>query len=278
MKREQATKLADTALGELAKALENGQSETLVAYLNMVSKFHHYSFGNCMMIAKQRPDATYVAGFRKWLELGRHVKKGEKGIAILAPLVGRKQDDQSDGDGEKSVFGFRAVHVFDVSQTDGDELPELAKIAGDAGDNLVRLERLVAQHDIELEYASLDGGTDGLSTGGKVVVDEALSPTEQFAVLTHELAHELLHKGDRRTDTTKTVRETEAEAVAYVVCQAIGIDTSSRSTDYIQLYRGDAETLQESLDYIQRVSASILSKLESPAAANQQDDEVCEAA
>ncbi len=273
MKREEATKIAETALTELTEALAEGKSETLLKYLDMVAKFHHYSFGNCMMIARQNPDATYVAGFRRWQQLGRQVKQGEKGIAILAPLVSRKKDDAKGDEGEKTVFGFRAVHVFDISQTDGEELPQLAGVGGDAGDNLARLEMLVAKHNIELEYAPLDGATDGLSTSGKIIVDDSLPLAERFAVLAHELAHELLHKGARRTETTKTVRETEAEAVAYVVCRAVELDTASRSTDYIQLYRGDSETLQESLDFIQRVSASIIADLQSSDVSEQSLDE-----
>src|SRR3990170_4838987 len=93
MNREEATKLADQSLAQLASAFEQGRSDTLIRYLETLSRFHHYSFGNCILIAIQRPDATHVAGFQRWKELGRYVKQGEHGIAILAPMVYRKRKD-----------------------------------------------------------------------------------------------------------------------------------------------------------------------------------------
>src|SRR5262245_21701412 len=127
MNREQAMNCSDEALSQLAQALEQGKSEALVRYLDMMATFHRYSFRNCLLIAIQKPDATLVAGFNKWKELGRWVKKGEKGITIFAPLVyGRKkpQDEPqevADVDDEKVrlLRGFKAVHVFDVGQTEG---------------------------------------------------------------------------------------------------------------------------------------------------------------
>ena len=96
MNREQATNLANSALDELVSALNAGRSDTLVRYLNMLSRFHRYSFQNCMLIALQRPDATYVAGFTRWKELGRHERKDERGIGILAPLLYRKTGEDKD--------------------------------------------------------------------------------------------------------------------------------------------------------------------------------------
>lgn len=120
MKREEATKLAERGLAELNAALQKGASDTLTRYLDALARFHHYSFGNVMLIACQRPNATRVAGFHTWKSLGRWVKKGEQGIAILAPMVGRKRREDSDSatadknDGNvRQLFGFRVVHVFD---------------------------------------------------------------------------------------------------------------------------------------------------------------------
>ena len=276
MNRDEAKKRSEEALEELALVLEKSQSETLLRYLSMLSRFHRYSFGNCMLIAMQRPEATLVAGFRRWKKLGRYVRKGEQGIAILAPLVYRAKVSEENGDDvqeEKlkrltSVCGFRVVYVFDVSQTDGDALPEFAAITGDPGEKLSRLEEIVRAKGIELSYAPIPGGAEGLSEGGKITVVPTLGPAETFSVLAHEAAHELLHRTARRKETTKTVRETEAEAVAYVVCRASGLDCSTRCSDYIQLYQGDRETLQESLDHIQRVSSAILTELETAPQSN----------
>jgi antirestriction protein ArdC len=274
MNREEAMKRSDDALAELALALSQGKSEALVRYLDTVSAFHHYSFRNCMLIAMQKPDATLVAGFRRWKELGRWVKKDEHGIAILAPLVyRRKKDDAGDADREatqdadpdkvRALRGFKAVRVFDVSQTDGKELPKLdMAVLGDPGERVERLEAVVRSKGIELVYEQIQGGALGTSYGGRIAVVPNLPKAESFAVLVHELAHELLHRGDRRKDTTKTIRETEAEAVAYVVCRTFGLQCSQKSADYIQLYFGDKELLSQSLELIRDVAAGIITELE----------------
>jgi antirestriction protein ArdC len=263
MKREDALKHSDKALEELAETLSQGRSDTLVRFLETMARFHNYSFGNCMLIAFARPDATYVAGFHRWRELGRFVKKGEKGIMILAPMVKhRKAEPDDESDDESPVIGFRAVYVFDVSQTEGEELPEFSHASGDPGETLAKLESLVRSRGIELEYEEHLGGADGLSRGGKIVLRDGLPPAEQFSVLAHEFAHELLHRTERRKETTRKVRELEAEAVAFVVSKAVGLEALGRSADYIQLYSGDKELLMQSLDYIQKTASFILSALD----------------
>lgn len=269
MKRDEAMELATKGFDELSQTLAHGKSDTLKAYLNVMARFHNYSFRNCLLIAMQRPSATRVAGFRQWLKLGRHVKKGEKGIAILAPLVyKRKADDQAkcgsseepDSSG-KEVRGFKVAHVFDVEQTDGELLPEFEKIGGEPGDWLSKLERLIRGADIELEYVDDLCGAEGLSQGGKISVLSSLPDAQKFFVLAHEHGHELLHKGDRRKETSKKTRETEAEAVAFVVASAVGLDARTHASDYIQLYNGDVETLQESMHFIQQTAAHIVEQL-----------------
>jgi antirestriction protein ArdC len=243
-------------------ALERGESEALKTYLGVMSRFHKYSWGNCLLIYSQRPEATHVAGFHAWLKLRRYVRKGEKGIVILAPMVGRKKsDDRLTEDEQTRLFGFRAAHVFDVSQTEGEPLPEFATIKGEPKDYTDRLERFVASRSIALEYDSAITPAKGTSSGGKITLLPDLSAAEHFATLAHETAHELLHRGDRRSQTTRTVRETEAEAVAFVVCEAIGLDTNTASADYIGLYSGDKATLAESLHFIQSTAAVILTAI-----------------
>jgi len=270
MKRDEAMKLAERGLAELNTALQQGASETLVRYLDVLARFHRYSFGNVMLIASQKPDATRVAGFHTWRKLGRWVKKGEQGIAIFAPMVGRKRYDDCDNapadehtENLRQLFGFRVVHVFDISQTEGDELPEFAGIDGDPGERLSRLEGIVADYGIQLEYDFPGGGALGVSRDGSIVVCPDMPPAETFAVLAHELAHELLHQQTgRKREVSRTVLETEAEAVAYVVCQAMGLETATRSSDYIQLHQGDVATLGESLDSIQKTAALLIEQLQ----------------
>ncbi len=271
MNREEALKKSEEALQELAAALRQGKSETLLSYLDTVSQFHQYSFGNCMLIYLQMPTATMVAGFHRWKELHRWVKKGETGIAILAPMIGKKKKteakeapqsakDKQEPDG-KVVFGFRTVFVFDVSQTEGKELPDFAKLSGDPGDLQSRLESVIADHGIGFSYVESLGGANGASFEGRIEVVESLSPAQKFSTTVHELAHELLHRGDRREQTTKTVRETEAEAVAYAVCRWAGTDCSTRAADYIQLYAGDEKLLLQSLELIRDIAAKVIGAL-----------------
>ena len=260
--------LIKQAVDYLLQQLEAGKSETLTAYLAAMARFHAYSFGNILAIARQRPTATRVAGFHTWKEMGRFVKRGEKGIQILAPMVGhRRRKDDADrnhahDDNSKPapvLIGFRAVYVFDVAQTEGADLPEFEhSITGEVGEHRDRLIALLDSQNISLEYTENIAPALGISYGGKIAILPGQSPAEEVVTLVHELAHEYLHKTERRTKTTATVRETEAEAVAFIVGQAIGLEMGRASSDYIQMYAGNAALLAESLEVIQRTSAVIL--------------------
>lgn len=261
----------------LIEQLEQGHSETLTAYLTAMGRFHNYSFGNILEIARQKPDATRVAGFHAWKQFGRRVKKGEHGIRILAPVIGarRKKNDVAEDDNQpqrKAVLvGFRSAYVFDVSQTEGEELPELTeRITGSVGAYRERLVDFVNAQGIELEFNEGIAPALGVSYGGKIALLPGQSAPEEFLTLVHELSHEMLHRADRRTATSKTVRETEAEAIAFVVAQTIGLSTGRASADYIHLYHGNAALLAESLEVIQRTSGVILSALELPAETNRE--------
>ena len=218
------------------------------------------------------PTATRVAGFWTWKNLGRSVKAGQKGIRILAPIIGvrRKKDEEAEKDITKQntrvVLGFRNAYVFDVSQTDGVELPELREVTGDPGENIDRLAAFLKAQGIQLVYNEKIAPALGMSYGGRIAILPGQSKAEEFSTLVHETAHELLHKAERRTATTKTVRETEAEAVAFVVAKAVGLVAGTASADYIQLYHGNASLLAESLEVIQQTSGVILAALEPPVA------------
>jgi len=270
----------------LVEQLEAGHSDALTAYLNAMSRFHRYSLGNVMEIARQRPDATRVAGFWKWKELGRSVKKGEKGIRILAPIIGirRKKDEEVQASRDPAAInkavlvGFRSAYVFDVSQTEGAELPELREISGDVGASRDRLIVFIEQQGIELVFTERIAPALGMSYGGRIAILPCQSKAEEFSTLVHELAHEMLHKAKRRTATTKTVRETEAEAIAFVIGKAVGLETGTKSADYIQLYHGNASLLAESLEVIQQTSAVILAALESSVTETMADAELAKVA
>jgi hypothetical protein len=192
MKRDDATKLAETALEQLAHALEQGHSETLKTYLETLARFHRYSFGNVLLIACQRPDASHVAGFHTWKKLKRSVRKGEKGIAILAQMVARARIDAHDEAAEggeepertqaKALRGFKVVHVFDVSQTEGEPLPEFAAITGTPGQHLEQMRAVIHTHGIRLEYAPIPGGALGVSEGGTITVTPTASASSLLVI------------------------------------------------------------------------------------------------
>lgn len=261
MKAEQAKKLADNALDTLAAALEAGKSESLTAYLAAMGRFHEYSWGNVMLIVSQKPDATRVAGFQTWKSLGRFVKKGEKGIVIIAPMLIKPKEEAASSDEARKILRFKAVYVFDVSQTDGEPLAEFSRVTGDPRQHTERLKALVAARGIKLEYSAFLAGAKGRSFGGRIELLSDMPPAEEFSVLVHELAHELLHHGERRNEKSKTVRETEAEAVAFVASQAIGLEVGTHAADFIQLYDGNTDTLAESLEFVQKTAAEIITAI-----------------
>jgi len=248
-------KITTDALDKLAALLDEGHSDQLTALLKTMARFHKYSWHNVCLIASQCPAATRVAGFQTWRTMGRFVRKGEKGIAIMAPIIGRREAE-ADGDNARTVRGFRAAYVFDVEQTDGEPLAEPGEATGDPGTRTASLREAIVERGITLECVDDLGGALGTSSGGCIRILKGLSPATEFTTLVHEYAHELLHRADARPASRDT-RELEAEAVAFVVGGAVGLNTSDASRDYIHLYRGDREALSASLDRIQR-AASVL--------------------
>jgi hypothetical protein len=275
--------LIKQAVDYLIEQLNAGHSDMLASYLRTMARFHKYSFGNILQIALQRPTATHVAGFGKWKELGRFVKKGEKGIQILAPVTGfrRRKDEANEETDTKPVrllIGFRAVYVFDIEQTEGAELPEFGRaITGKVGGNRDRLIAFLDGQGIRLEFSENIAPALGVSYGGRIALLPGQSKAEEFTTLVHETAHELLHKAERRTMTTAVVRETEAEAVAFIVGQSVGLEMGTASSDYIQMYAGNAALLAESLEVIQRTSAVILAAIQADEP-TQEDEAVAEVA
>ncbi len=226
------------------------------------------------------PKATRVAGFWTWKKLGRSVNAGAKGIRILAPVLGvrRKRDTSAEkdltGQNEPMLLGFRNAYVFDISQTNGVELPEMESVNGDPGENIELLTAFLTSKGIAVSYSEKIAPALGISYGGHIVLLPGQSKAEAFSTLVHEAGHELLHRNERRTATTKTVRETEAEAVAFVVGKALGLVTGSASADYIQLYNGNALLLAESLEVIQQTASIILAGLERRDADELTDEEL----
>ena len=266
MKIEEAREFASKALQQLAESLAQGESLVLRNYLAAMGKFHRYSASNILLIITQRPQATRVAGYETWRKLHRQVTRGAKGIVIFAPLMRRTVDSNECGieTERERLVGYRAAVVFDVADTTGEPLPSLTQFEGNPGEYLGRLQALVAQWGCSLDYSTSILPARGQCSARKIILLPDLPPAEEFHVLTHEAAHSRLHFSARRAETTKCIRETEAEAVAFVVGQAIGLETNSASWDYVKLYDGDKDTLAWSLQHIQQVSTEILSGITPP--------------
>src|SRR6202167_2428823 len=172
---------------ELIAQLEAGRSDALTSYLDAMSRFHNYSFGNVLEIARQRPTATRVAGLYAWNQLGRKVKKGEKGIRILAPIIGirRKKDEEAEKDITKQntrvLVGFRNAYVFDVEQTEGVELPAMREVYGDVGENHDRLLAFLERQGIELVFTENIAPALGMSYGGRIAILPGQQKADTFA-------------------------------------------------------------------------------------------------
>jgi antirestriction protein ArdC len=195
--------------------------------------FHSYSWGNCALIAMQRPEATQVAGFRRWQELGRQVRKGERSIKIMAPMSVKREDDH--GDDEVVTF-FRAVPVFDIAQTDGDPLPQAPRepITGDShAEHIPALEAHAQSLGYAVERRELPNGAGGYCDAQRHVIAISTSHTSANAVV-RVLVHELAHAhGVGYRDYGRDGAEVIVETAAVIVCGALGLDTSGESIPYI---------------------------------------------
>jgi antirestriction protein ArdC len=193
--RQTAKEIIAANVKNLIEQLEAGHSDALTGYLDAMSRFHNYSFGNILEIARQKPTATRVAGLYAWNQLGRKVKKGEHGIRILAPIVGlkRKKDEEAERDITKQntrvLVGFRNAYVFDVTQTEGAELPSMREMRGTVGENQNRLVSFIKAQGIELAFTEKIAPALGMSYGGKIAILPGQSEAEEFSTLVHELAH-----------------------------------------------------------------------------------------
>ncbi len=238
--------------------LEHGISELLESgkwaqYLNLQSKFHYYSYRNTILILLQCPDATRVAGFSTWKMLDRSVNKGEKGIAILAPLV-RRLEESTDSETTHALIGFKTVYVFDVSQTDGEPMPQICpSLHGDDLGLYDRLETFVREDlNIPVETISLSGMYGYCQYHPythqpiQIAIDPSHAPLQRFKTLVHETAHALMHSHDEyRGHGQKSLRELEAESVAYCVCQYFGLETCEQSFEYITAMTRSEDTLSQ---------------------------------
>lgn len=231
--------------------------------LRFKTKFYSYSFNNALLIYLQRPDASLVAGYKRWQGLGRQVRKGEQSIAILAPIVRRDEDED-----EKQVVGFRTARVFDISQTDGEPLPEVPQpvLLTDDGEAvraaLTRAEALAVARGFPVVYQELQGAALGsFSVTKRVIKVRAdLPPLQTLKTLVHELAHGLMH-ADPKAGEQRHLIELEAESCAFLVLHELGLDTSRYTFPYLANWAEHPDELLGAGDKAARVAAVVLAEL-----------------
>jgi hypothetical protein len=262
--------LAQASIDSLTQAIQSGRSEALFTYLQTMAKFPTYSARNVLLIAAQRPTATHLQGVRSWNDLGRSVRPGEKGIRIFAPTVGIKPESQTQDtdknsrkrkkqEPETQLLGFRAVSVFDISQTGGEALPD-SRQPVDVAEKLEKLTAFAQAHGMTIEYVEWIGEKRGNSYRGTIRLLPNMPPAEAFPVLLREVASQLLYTIKRRTFVTRALHEQETKAAAFVVCEALGLDSKTAFSD-CQLYYGDSRLLAESLAVVHRTAAVILAAI-----------------
>ena len=293
---------------ELTNKLEQGlqdlfNSDSYRNYLSTMSKFHNYSFNNTLLIAMQKPDATLVAGYKAWQKnFERHVNKGEKAIRILAPAPYKIKEERDkidpvtqelllDKDGnpqkeevEVTIPAFRAVSVFDLSQTDGKPIPELAahELLSDVEgyQDMIRAVEAISPVPIELEEIAGDSKGYYDREAKRIAVQENMSESQTLKTMIHEVAHSKLHSKEVEQDEQKrkdrNTKEVEAESVAYTVCQHFGIDTSDYSFGYIAGWSSgrDTKELRSSMDTIRRTASELITGIEEQLQELQRDREV----
>lgn len=254
-------------------------NEDWLSYLKFQSLFYQYSFGNAILIYTQNPEATYVRGYKAWNQLGRYVKKGSKGLAILAPCfrkveVFKEPENKivyNDAEGEKEekkvISGFRVAYVYDIADTDGSDeyIPVLVKgLAGNSEQEQEIYDRLLAVISNEYTITEVEGtaskGSYNLETQ-VICIRSDLEYLQKIKTLLHETAHAVDFKLHPEPDVSRNRRELIAESVAFVVSMRLGLDTSSYSMSYIQSWLKDKDELKIIADTVQKVSYKIINML-----------------
>lgn len=252
----------DGGIQHLLQEMGQGQSERLGNYLAFTARFHRYSVHNQILIFLQYPSATFVAGYRKWQDMGYQVAKGAKGIRILAPRPYQVTDEETQEIRER--ISFASVSVFDASQlvnTKEKPLPLFfTPLADDQQELSARLTRAMQEDNIQVGEEET-GLAQGYSSKGHVGVRAGLDSTNRVLTLIHEYAHELLHWESEGKQQEKRVKECHAEAVSYVVAHHFGIHNPF-SSDYLQHWGNTPKDLIAELDTVAQASAYIINRIE----------------
>ena len=288
---------------ELTDKLEAGIKEVFTSdkyreYLSTMNKFHNYSFNNSMLIHMQKPEASYVAGYKTWETMERHVRKGEKGITIFAPCPYKVKKpvevyDSKTGQVKRDIHGkpmmeekeityasFKAISIFDISQTEGKPLPELAQeLKGEIPDYMVLMDSVKEIAPVPVRFEEWDKSKKGHYdlANKEIVIKSGMSDLQTVKTAIHETAHSILHKDQAHIKDSATM-EVEAESTTFIVCQHLGLDTSDYSFGYLAGWSSgkDLPELKSSLQTIQRTSHEVIENLDRAILKNTNNIDICQ--
>lgn len=260
---------------EITKQLEEGvkavfESDRYKKYLDFMSKFYDYSANNCILIYMQMPEATLIAGYQTWKnKFHRQVRKGEKAIKILAPIPHKTERVNKDGEVEEIRWTtFRAVPVFDVSQTEGEELPKSCcqKLIANFSGYTEIVAKLIEFSEVPVAFEDIQGGANGYFSGANncIKIKSGMSEAQTVKTLIHEIAHSILHKKDGEEEkASRNTKEVQAESVAYIVSNYLGLDTADYSFGYVAGWSAgqEAKELTESVEQIKKTAKQIIDGL-----------------
>ena len=267
---------------EITEKLEAGVKAIFASpeykeYLEFMGKFYNYSANNCMLIWMQKPDASLVAGYKSWLtKFNRQVRKGENGITILDPIPHKftKEVINQDGDPEEvevNYTSFRAVSVFDISQTDGEAIPTnpygCNEMTGTVEEYGEIMQKLRAVSPVRIDFEEIEGGALGYfnHADNRIAIKEGMSQVQTVKTTIHEVAHAILHnkQNGAEKDADRNTKEVEAESVAYTVCSMLGLDVSEYSFGYVAGWSTgkDAKELTISMEVIRKTAKEMIDSL-----------------
>ena len=264
-----------TTFDDMFQRIERGirevyQSDQYRKYLQVMSRFTNYSLNNCILIFQQKPDAQLVAGYQAWkTKFKRNVKRGEKGIRILAPIRKPVKKQEDDEEPEEEVVRFRKVCVFDLSQTEGEPLPSfmIDHIEGSVDDYEDFLEQLELLAPVPVRFSYLENNVHGYYSNAEkeIVLNADMTQLQTVKTLIHEIAHSYLHDTpEAMTELSRARKEIEAESVAYILCRHYGLDTGEYSFRYLAGYSSSQELpeLKASMERIHLASNRLIRGLE----------------
>ena len=278
--RSQNHKSQSERIKEITEQLEEGvkavfETDAYKAYLNCMSKFHNYSLNNTLLIALQRPDASLCASYTSWQrDHGRQVRKGERGIKIIAPCKYKVELDEKDEYGNPKIAeytGFKVATTFDISQTDGPELPTIGvnELAGDVRGYTKLFNALTEICPVPIYLDVIRDGAKGYYSDAekKIVIKANMSQIQTIKTIIHEMAHEKLHAKehlDKEHPADRRTKEVEAESIAYTICQHYGLDSSDYSFSYVAGWSSgkDAKELKASLERIRSAADEMITAID----------------